>query len=382
MTTEAMKVLHIITGLNDGGAEAVLYRLITADTDNTHHVVSLMDQGVYGSRIVAAGVPVDSLGMRRGRLGLGALVKLARLVRAVDPDIVQTWMYHANLIGGVVARSAGKRGVVWGIHHTNLDPQKSPRTTRVIARLCGSLSGLLPQRIISCSEDAAGLHAALGYDKLKLVVVPNGYDLSVFAPDPCARTRLRAEWGIEPDATLFGMVARWDPQKDHQNIIAALARFGQTSAAAWRCVLVGTGMMEANEALSALLRRYGVQDRVRLLGQRNDIPAVMNALDIHVLSSGFGEAFPNVVAEAMACGTPCIVTDVGDAALMVGETGWVVPPSDAPQLADALGSGTVEMANKAAWQARQSASRERVGARFALDKMVESYRAVWREAAA
>jgi glycosyltransferase involved in cell wall biosynthesis len=376
-----MKVLHIITGLNDGGAEAVLYRLISADADNSHHVVSLMDQGVYGSRIVSAGVPVDSLGMRRGQFTPSALVKLVRLIRAADPDVVQTWMYHANLIGGMASRLAGKRGVVWGIHHTNLDPKKSSRTTRVIARLCGSLSGFLPNRVISCSEDAARVHAALGYDDLKLVVVPNGYDLSVFAPDTCARTRLRDEWGIDSDRTLFGMVARWDPLKDHENMIAALARFGQTSTAAWHCVLAGTGMTEANEALIALLKRYGVRDRVRLLGQRNDIPAVMNALDFHVLSSA-GEAFPNVVAEAMASGTPCIVTDVGDAALMVGETGWVVPPSDAPRLAGALAGAAVAMADKPAWKARQAASRDRVESRFGLDRMVESYRAVWREAAA
>lgn len=371
-----MKTLHIITGLDDGGAEAVLYRLCLHDKASRHHVVSLMDAGKYGPLLEQAGVAVTCLNMKRGRVSVGALWRLWRLIRHTRPDVVQTWMYHADLLGGVVARLAGQRNIIWGIHHTTLDPEQSPRSTIAVARLCARLSRLVPRAIVCCAERARAVHAALGYDAARMRVIPNGYDLSVFHPDPQAGAALRADLDIAPDQPLIGFVARYDPLKDHATLLQALAVLKNAGRAPC-CLLIGTGLDAGNAPLTAQIAHLGLEGHIRLLGRRNDIPAVMNALDLHVLSSS-SEAFPNVLAEAMACDTPCVTTDVGDAALIVGETGWVVPPGNPAALADAIDQALAERETPA-WEARRNAARNRIEAYFTIGQMVNSYRAVWAD---
>lgn len=372
-----MNIVHIITGLNDGGAEAVLYRLCMHDTENRHLVVSLMDEGKYGPLLQTAGVEVHCLGMPRGRLTASGLMHLWRLLRERRPDVVQTWMYHADLVGGVVARLAGVQAVCWGIRHTTLPPGVSTRGTILVARLCAWLSGRVPRAIVSCSHEAVRVHRTLGYAARKFVVIPNGCDLARFAPDAAARQRLRAQWDLADETPVIGMVARFDPQKDHANLVSSLARLASTGTP-FCCVLAGTGVDERNPALCRAIDDAGLARTIRLLGRRDDVPAVMNALDVHVLSSRSGEAFPNVLAEAMACGTLCVTTDVGDAALIVGDTGWVVPPRDPDALAGALAEALAARHDSAAWQARRRAAREHVALHFDIGRMAQSYRAVWR----
>jgi glycosyltransferase involved in cell wall biosynthesis len=374
-----MQVLHIITDFDDGGAQAVLYRFITGDTKNVHQVISLISIGSYGNRLSKLGVRVEALNMPNGKLTLDGLTKLHRLIRELDPDVIQTWMYHSDLIGSAIARLAGKNIVVWGIHNTNLDPGTTPASTRLVVRGCAMLSGI-PYKIISCSQEGIRVHAALGYQPEKMVVIANGYDITEFSPDPASRQQLRSEWQIADDTTLFGMAARWDPQKDHANLIAALAHLKIRSTLPWHCVLLGSKVDDHNQTLVALLEEHGVRDRVSLLGIRNDMPAVMNALDLHILSSSYGEAFPNVVSEAMACGTPCVVTSVGDAGLIVGDTGWVVPTGNAEQLANAMLEAVKEQSVPLVWKDRQAICRERIQANFNLQIMVDKYNDVWQEA--
>lgn len=374
-----MNVIHVITGLNEGGAEAVLYRLSTHDAENRHRVISLMDEGKYGPLLQAAGVEVYCLGMPRGRVTASALIRLWRLLRAKQPEVVQTWMYHGDLVGGVAARLAGVSAVCWGIRNTALTPGVSARGTILVARICARLSRWVPRAIVSCSHEAVRVHRALGYAAQKFVVIPNGYDLARFAPDAVARQRLRAEWGVDDETPIIGIVARFDPQKDHATLVGALVRLARAGSR-FRCVLVGTGVDDSNLALREAIDDAGLARNIRLLGRRDDVPAVMNALDVHVLSSSFGEAFPNVLAEAMACGTPCVTTDVGDAALIVGDTGWVVPPRDPDALAGALAEALAARNDSAAWQARRRAAREHVALHFDIQRMVQSYRAVWQRA--
>ena len=374
-----MNVTHVITGLNDGGAEAVLHRLCTNDLSNRHSVISLMDEGKYGLLLRASGIPVHSLGMTRERLGLRVLVKLWRLLRLEKPDVIQTWMYHADLLGGVIGRLAGAKTICWGIRHTDLVRGQSKERTIWIARACARLSRWVPSKIVCCAESAARVHSALGYSREKMVVVPNGYDLDRFQPDSDAGQRIRLELGVPANAMLFGMVGRFDPQKDHANLIGALGTLRVQGHEAY-CLLVGSGMECENARLNEWINVAGVAERVVLTGPRSDIPAVMNALDVHVLSSSSGEAFPNVLCEAMASGTPCVTTDVGDAEAIVGQTGWVVRPRDSEALAAGMKSAMECRSDGICWRQRKQAARDRVKENFSLASMIAQYSQVWEAA--
>ena len=378
MHNESLQVMHVISNLQDGGAEGALYRLCVSTPHHKHQVVCMMDEGKYGPLLKAAGVAVHCLHMPQGQPTLGGVLRYWRLLRSQRPQVVQTWMYHADLLGGVLARLSGIRRVYWGLRHSNLDEGTVKRSTIGVAKICAFLSSFVPQRIISCSQQAVTTHVALGYDASKFAVIANGYDLSHFKPNLAVRERLRQEWRVKPDTFLLGMVARFDLQKDHANLLAALGLLNR-SGCDFHCVLIGTGMDASNSQVNEWIAGEGLADRVSLLGRRNDIADVMGALDVHVLSS-LGEAFPNVLAEAMACGTPCVTTDVGDAALIEGGTGWVVPPQSAQAVADALMAAFKAWLNKPVqWSARQVTVREHILQNFQLDQMCAAYEAVWQE---
>jgi len=374
-----MKIVQIITGLNNGGAEAVLFRLITSQQlhDIEHHVISLMDRGIYGDRLVQAGVSVHTLNFPRGRVTAIGLLALYRLLRQIHPDVVQTWMYHSDLIGGLIARLAGNNSVAWGIRHANFDTAHNSRTTLFLMRLCAILSSWIPRKIVSCSAQATRLHQAIGYRSDKFVNIANGYNLKHLQPDAHARRNVRVKLGINENAFVLGMVARFDAQKDHVNLVQSLSQLKQNGVP-FTCLLIGNGMNKDNETLRGWLDTAGVAENVLLLGPRDDIPALMNAMDVHVLSS-LGEAFPNVLAEAMACGTPCVTTDVGDAAVIVGEHGWVVPPQNPSALAQGLMQAFSSWQRGASlWTARQVSCRSHIMENFSLELMCERYRQVWQ----
>jgi glycosyltransferase involved in cell wall biosynthesis len=372
-----MRILHVITGLDDGGAEAVLARLCLADPTGGHGVVSLMGPGKYGASLIGAGIPVWSLGMPQGRLTLRGIRQLWRLLRRERPSIVQTWMYHADLVGGILARLATPAGVVWNIRNSTLSVEDTSSSTRLVVRLNAALSQRVPSRIVCCAVSAAEVHAGLGYAREKLVVIPNGFDPERFRPDPAAGQALRRTLGIAPDQPVLGMVARYHPQKDHRNLLQAVARLRRDGPRP-TLVLAGRGLDRANAELAAMLEAEGLRDVVHLLGPRDDVPAVMNALDVHVLASRFGEAFPNVLAEAMACGTPCVATDVGDAARIVGDCGWVVDPGQPASLAQALAAALAARSDQDGWQRRRDRGRRYVVETFSPERMVDRYRALWR----
>jgi glycosyltransferase involved in cell wall biosynthesis len=372
-----MKVVHIITGLTDGGAEAVLFRLCKNAQECQHHVVSLADDGKYGPMLRAIGVNVTTLNMSPSNPSLLAFIRLVRLLRCEEFDVVQTWMYHADLFGGLAAQVAGIRSVVWGIHHTTLEPGKSKKITILIAKLLAKLSWWLPAKIVVCAQRAIEVHEALGYDRSKMCFIPNGYDLAVFKPGLDPQGEMKATLVPDKRIPLIGTVGRFDPLKDHANLLDALVIL-RDRGSAFRCVLVGKGLDSSNSQILEWIALRGLADHVQLLGLRNDIPNIMNALDLHVLSSS-AEAFPNVVAEAMACGTPCVVTDVGDAADIVGDTGWVVQPRDASALAKTIVFALQDVMITEQSSDRRSRARSRIEANFNIERMVSSYMAVWYE---
>lgn len=332
-----MKVVFIITGLSTGGAQTMLLKLLER-IDRTRfepEVISLTTRGRIGPRIEALGLPVHALSMQPGRPNLIKFANLVRLLRRSRPDAVNTWMYHADLLGGLAARMANIKALAWSIRHSNLSPVHSKRATLLTAKICAYISAWLPRRILSCSGRARDIHIANGYDGGKMVLIPNGFDLSRFQPDAGMRDAVRAELKLASGTLIAGLIARDDPQKNHAGFIEAAAQTHKTLPRV-HFVLAGDGIDQNNKGLTALIDRMGLTGHVHLLGRRDDIPRLMAALDILASSSSFGEAFPNVLGEAMSCGVPCVVTDAGDSAEIVGDTGRVVACGDMDGLARQL----------------------------------------------
>lgn len=329
-----LRVAFVITGLSTGGAEIKLERLIGAFSPGiVPLVISLSTMGEVGPRLKARGVDVVALGMRPGSLDLVALWRLMRLLRRFRADVVHTWMYHADLIGGFAARLAGIRAVMWCIRQSNLDPTLNKRSTLLVMKLCARLSSWLPGRIACVARRARDVHVAAGYAADRCIVIPNGFDLQRLRPDAAARAAVRAELGLGDDVPLVGMIGRFDPQKNHQGFVEALARL-RACVPGVRALLAGQGADADNKVLVRWMDEVGVRDCCHLLGRRDDIPRLMASLDLLLLPS-HGEAFPNVVGEAMACGVPCVATDVGDVTDMVGEHGRIVALGDMTALAAA-----------------------------------------------
>jgi glycosyltransferase involved in cell wall biosynthesis len=358
-TAPPLRVAYVIVGLDVGGAETMLERLVlTLGPRVQPLVISLTSLGTIGPRLLARGVDVQALGMSRRQLpGPHTMWRLVQLLRQFKPDVVHTQMYHANLLGGLAARLAGAGVVMWNLHHCNLDAAVNSRATLWTIALGARLSRVLPHRISSVAERARDVHVAAGYAAERFVVVPNGFDTTHFKPDVQARTEVRAELGLPPNTPLVGVIGRFDSQKNHRGFCEAMARLVQLRPDT-HALLAGSGIDAQNAELAAWLQQHGVAAHCHLLGARSDVPRLMAALDVLMLPS-LGEAFPNVVGEAMACGVPCAVTDVGDAALMVGEWGRVVAAGDMQGLGDATASLMALPAAHRFWLGQEGAASTR-----------------------
>lgn len=366
------RIVHLITGLDVGGAERMLVRLLTrmdrSRFDNV--VVSLLPPGPMATALRAAGVPVHTLAMRHGVPNPVAAVRLARLLRRLRPGILQTWLYHADLLGLVAGRLARVRHIAWNLRTADVDLAPYGAVSEWTRRM-GSWMSPAPDAVVVNSRAGQTAHEALGYRPKRWVRIPNGVDTTEFRPSPDARTAVRRELDIGDDAFVFGVVARWDPIKGIDLVVDAAAVLGRSDA---RFVLVGLGLDATNGTLAAAIERAGLTRQIRLVGARTDVARLHAGFDCVIMPSR-GEGFPNAVAEAMASGVPCVVTDVGDAAFLVGDTGWVVAPDSELALADACRS--VLDSSIAETRRRGEAARARIERHFGIDQVAGAYEAFY-----
>lgn len=361
----------MITGLSTGGAERALYNLLAGGLGSSGRraVISLRDGGSFGSAIRGFGVPVYTLGMKTGVPGLGALMRLRRVVRELRPDVIQGWMYHGNLAASVAAWMATVRpAVAWNIRHSLYSLAKEKVLTRQVIRAGGRLSEGV-DAVVYNSRVSREQHQANGFDGRRALVIPNGFDVGGLRPDRTVAARVRGEFGIPEKAPLIGHVARFHPMKDHASFLRAAVRVAEGFADA-RFLVVGRNVSENNLALAGIVPEQLV-DRFCFPGERSDVQDLMRAMDVFCTSSAWGEAFPNVLGEAMACGVPCVATDVGDSADIVGDTGLIVPASDSV----ALAQGLLAMIGKPAAErvALGRAARVRIERNYGLKEVVAKY---------
>ena len=366
-----IRILHVISDLDAGGAEVMLAKVV-AGMDRARFascVVSLTDQGQLGESIRSSGVPVHCLNMRRGWPDPRALPRLVRLLKTFQPTLVQCWLYHADLLSMIAARMAGSMPLVWNIRCSDMELEHYRPQTRLVRRVLSLCSGV-PLAVVVNSLSGQRQHQRLGYRPRRWEVIPNGFDMDRFRPDRSIGPKLREELGLAEDTVLLALVARVDPMKDHTTFLAA-ARQVATARANAHFLLAG----KDTQTLAPRVAELGLAGRMHLLGLRRDIEKIIPGVDIACLSSAFGEGFPNVLGEAMAAGIPCITTDVGDARAIIAHTGAVVPPRDPQALAKAM----IDFIDRGAKFRHDlgQAARVRIETEFSLSNIIALYETLY-----
>jgi glycosyltransferase involved in cell wall biosynthesis len=375
-----ISILFIITGLNTGGAEVMLYKLLS-HMDRSRFspvVVSLREDGPFAQKIRSLGIEVISLDVLSLGHAFRGLRQLRKEVSARDIQIIQGWMSHGNLTAVLVRMMSRRRiPVLWGVRQALYSLGHEKRMTAAVIKLASYFSRI-PHRIIYNSSVSAQQHAAIGYSAARQIIIPNGFDTDLYLPSPEARREVRSELGISQNAVLIGLVGRYHPMKDHATFLRAASQIaGKYSDLHF--ILAGDNVDRGNKELMRLARDFGLLEKIHFLGRRDDIPRITAALDIAACSS-FTEGFPNVVGEAMSCGVPCVVTDVGDTARLVGDTGKVVNPRDPQAFAIAL-EGMISLGEEKRNELGVKA-RQRIINMFSIRSIVRQYEALYEAASA
>lgn len=366
-----VKVLHVVIGLDVGGAELMLTRLVLSHSDQNgidHVVVSLTSKGVLAERLEANNVKVIALGISSFMNLPKGILKLWRTLRLLKPDLVQTWLYHADFLGGLVARVAGVKKVIWSVRSTDITKGGS-KATLLVRWMCARLSKVIPTTILFAANTSREAHEELGYDDARARVIPNGFDVASLKKKALSDVSVRCEFGIDDSYRTIISVGRFHPVKDHKTFIQAAAMLADKYDDL-RFVLLGRDVDSTNPDLVSLLQNTGKQDLFYLCGQRSNVPSALFGCDIFCLHS-VTEGFPNVLGEAMALGLPCVTTDVGDAAYLLDQPSLVASAGDAKSLfkrLDILLAMTSEER-----QAIGDAAASRVVENFSMDKISSTY---------
>ncbi|HEV7573790.1 MAG TPA: glycosyltransferase [Thermoanaerobaculia bacterium] len=364
-----IRVLHVIVALTAGGAEAMLAKLV-GRMDRTRFestVVSMTDRGALGDIIEETGTELIALGMRRGFPDPRGFIRLRSLLRERQPDVIQSWMYHADVLTALTCRGTATP-FLWNVRCSDMNMGDYSALSALTIRAAAHLSPW-PAGIVVNSIAGREYHQRIGYRPRAWYFIPNGFDLTRFRPNAEARREIRAEAGIHEQTPLVGLISRFDPMKDHAGFFEAAAMVARRTGAHF--LLAGAGVEESNAAICRLFATPDLQGRVHLLGYRGDVDRMMAALDVNVLSSAYGEGFPNVIGEAMASGTICVTTDAGDAGMIVGDCGYVVPPREPAALADAITAALHLPAGERL--ALERKSRQRIEEHFSVDAVVRQY---------
>jgi glycosyltransferase involved in cell wall biosynthesis len=370
-----IKILFVTTDLTTGGAEVMLYRLLMRlDPCRFEPVVlSLLKGGEWQERLESLGVKVHSLGMKRGIPNPQQVWKLIQRVRRIRPDVIQGWMYHGNIAASLAALTF-PRPVVWCIQNTTNLQYEKPLTAALIR--AGKFFSKLTASIVYVSHGAQQQHELMGYSAPQGCAIANGCETDRFLPNPSARRAIRMELGLDLDTPLIGLMARFHPMKDQATFLTAAAHMNQLYPEV-HYLMAGSDITPKNLALQTQIEALNLENRVHLLGIRQDTERLAAALDLFSLSSAYGEALPLVLGEAMACCIPCVATDVGDSARVIGNTGRIVPPQDPVALANAwteiLSLDVVDRAILG------QAARDRIVEMFDIDAIVSQYERLYTQ---
>lgn len=373
-----IRAVFVITELGTGGGEQMLVNLLSRIDRSAFEPTVVSLHAIDGNMQLAArlrelDVAVHTLNWQTPAQAPRALAQLRRLIGSLQPDVVQGWMIHANAaVHLATVMSRREVPVVWSVHHSVRGLTSEKAAVRVLVRALRFVSSS-PARVIYVSRTSAQEHEQLGYDASRTCVIPNGFDCDQFRPRPECREQLRSALGLPHSTPLVGLIARVHPAKDHDNFLRAARRLTSLGSNA-HFVLAGLGT--DTDAMARRVSEAGLTGRVHGLGKRTDVPQVMAAMDI-ASSSSVTEGFPLAIGEAMACGVPCVATDLGDCAFVIGDTGRIVPPRNPVALSNAW----MELLSldPESRHALGRAARSRIVENFSIATAVASYERLYSE---
>ena len=368
------KIIYIITGLNVGGAELVLLRLLMKINKKEYDplVITLREKGIMGERIEKLGINVHCLRIHSFINLLPGLIKLVNKINIFNPQIIHTFMIHSAFFVGIIAKLLNKPTIIWNIFSTDLSLQSNKYKTRLIIIMCAYLSKIIPNRIIIDSNASYSSHKKAGYSWEKMEIIHNGVDTNEFSPNTIKRSEYRKQY-FKENELVIGLIARYHPVKGHDIFIKAISIL-RREVSNVKFLLNGSNIEISNSKLMKMISKEGIQDFIHISDSKLEVTNILLACDILVSSSKF-ESFPNIICEAMACSIPCVVTNVGDCAEIVGETGVIVSANDADELSSAI-MGLINMPLKDRKKLGENA-RLRIKNNFSLSLMMEKYNNIY-----
>ena len=336
-----MKILHLIGSLDRGGAESILENIIRQQKDSIEHTVIVLtrdsDRLEEFQKLAGRVYLIDLRNSGNGKVGVlsyikgcSELFKIPIIIKRESPDILHTWMYHSDIIGGLIGRLLGIP-VIWGIFLSNLDNRFYKPSTNLIIRIAGKLAKYLPEKIVSCTRAGIYRHNSIGYPINNIEHIPIGVDSTLYSFSIWKRQQYRTVADCCPDDIIIGMVARWDKQKDFKLFLQAASQILKNTGNVKFWLAGGYGITSSNEQLLRLEKECGVQGKITHFGRVEDLVSFYSALDIFTLTS-HGEGLPNVVLEAMSCCLPCVVSDVGDVSLLFKGDVGILLDADSPDI--------------------------------------------------
>lgn len=376
--SERKKLIHVISGLSTGGAEMMLYKLLSRSDQYDESVLCLGNnlETDIARKILALGVKIypfrfskNLLDIRTISSNISSLMKLKKTVRSIKPDVIHSWMYHGNVASILIRHWAPQAKLIWNVRCSLHDINRETFSIKASIKICRLFSNK-PDVIVYNSKTSASQHKYFGFSSNRSLVLPNGFDCELFLPNTRLREKARKQYQLDNETLVIGVVARYHAMKGHRVCLEAV-KIIREKGVNFRLFLIGAGLDKENEKLVELISQYQLEEQVTLLGEQSQIENFTRMFDVLISSSIWGEAFSNSIGEAMASAVPCVVTDVGDSAWIVGDTGIIVPPGDAGALAE----GIIKLTSLPA-DARERLgikARGRVVSQYSLQKVAQLY---------